>query len=195
MTVTQIDEVLERHRTGLTSDDVAASLDAAYSSIPSAGAAPLSASEVAFLAQNAGGDVAAVIEAWDPQVERAQRIKRATRQVEALISGSVSIAEAASLLQIDRSGISRRIGNGDLYTVTVNGNKRIPRWQITADNALLPGLADIVAAIPYDVPAMTIAAYMQTQQDDLDGATPTQYLTAGGSTRVVAEMVTSLGRW
>src|SRR5439155_24273277 len=62
-----------------------------------------------FLYQYARPNEAAVIDAWSADAERKDRARTALRQLTNAISESVSIKEAAAILNVDRSRISRRI--------------------------------------------------------------------------------------
>jgi hypothetical protein len=76
------------------------------------------------------------------------------------------------------------------------GSWRLPAWQF-AGSGVLPGLETVLAEIPSDQPALVVAAFMTTLQEDLrvDGkpATPRDWLLAGGDPRRVADLASVLG--
>jgi hypothetical protein len=189
-----LDALLARHHIDLTSTEILDELDAAFTRIPEAGAASLSTTEVAFLHQHARPIEAAMIDAWSANDERQDRARTALRQLTNAISGSVSIKEAAAILDVDRSCISRRITGNALWAFDLRGNRRIPRWQFL-DSELLPGLDVIVPAIPRDATPAFLDAFMDTPQPDFDDRTPIEYLAAGGDPTTVVGFIEDLTRW
>ncbi|MCW2628076.1 MAG: hypothetical protein JWR48_4798 [Mycobacterium sp.] len=133
--------LLAKHQIGLTVEEVLDELDSAFAAIP--GATTLSATEVDFLRAHAEPQAAAVIDAWSADDERQARARIALRQLTSALSGSVSIKEAAAILGVDRSRVSRRITGKALWVFDLQGSRRIPRWQFLGEE-LLPGLDVIV---------------------------------------------------
>jgi hypothetical protein len=192
---TRLTEVLERHGTGLAAADVIEGLDAALSQAPRPGAVPMSAAEVAFLRDNGGPQAAEVIDGWDPAAHGRRGAQAAIARVARDTASSMSIAEAAATLGVDRSRISHRLAGGTLWAYTVGGARRIARWQFTAQGALLPGLREVVAAIPEGVTPPTVEAFMRAPLAELGGAAPVGYLADGGDPAVVAGFLAALGEW
>lgn len=189
---TALDTLLAKHHVDLTSDEVLGELDAAFSAIPGPDAAPLAASEVEFLRRHSGA--AEVIDGWSAGRERGHRSRNAVRELAQTLAGSVTIKEAAVMLEVDRSRVSRRITANTLWAFDFRGSRRIPRWQFL-DDGLLPGLDTIVAAIPAGVTAAALDAFMRTAQPDFDDRTPIDYLAAGGDPTLIAGFVADLDRW
>jgi excisionase family DNA binding protein len=194
-TQTRLCEVLDRHGTGLAPADVIAGLDAALSRAPKAGSAPLAAAELAFLRENGGPQAAGVIDSWDPAVQSRRDAEAVIARLARDTASSMSIAEAAATLGVDRSRISHRLAGGTLWAYTVGGARRIPRWQFTAKGVLLPGLRDVVAAIPEGITPPTVEAFMRSPLPELGGAAPVGYLADGGDPGVVAASLAALGEW
>jgi hypothetical protein len=192
--VSELDALLARHHVDLTGDDVMSELDTALAAIPGAGAAPLSATELTFLREHAGSGVAAVLDDWSADSERQARARTALQQLSDAVAGSVSIKEAATILGIDRSRVSRRLSRNALWAFDLNANRRIPRWQFL-NSELLPGLAEIVPAIPRSANPAAIDAFMHTPQPEFGHRTPIEHLAAGGDPTVVAAFLEDLGRW
>jgi hypothetical protein len=192
--VSELDALLARHHGDLTGDDVMSELDTALAAIPGAGAAPLSATELTFLREHAGSGVAAVLDDWTADSERQARARTALQQLSDAVAGSVSIKEAAAILGIDRSRVSRRLSRNALWAFDLNANRRIPRWQFL-NSELLPGLAEIVPAIPRSANPAAIDAFMHTPQPEFDNRTPIEHLAAGGDPTVVAAFLEDLARW
>ena len=189
-----LDALLERHQVDMTSEEVLDQLDSAFATIPGAGAAPLSTGEVQFLRANAGPGAAAVIDNWSGEQERQARARSAVREFGDTLSGSMSIKQAAALLEIDRSRVSRRITGKALWAFDINGNRRIPRWQFLG-RRLLPGLDVIVPAIPRDATPAAVEAFVKTPQSDFGDRTPIEHLAAGGDPTLIADFVSDLARW
>jgi hypothetical protein len=192
--VPALDDLLVRHRINLSGEDVLDELDAAFAAIPEPGAATLSRTEVEFLRAHAGPGAAEVIDEWSPDEERQTRARTALRQLSDAIAGSVSIKEAAVILGVDRSRVSRRITGNALWAFDLRGNRRIPRWQFLGDE-LLPGLDAIVPAIPREATPAVLNVFMHTPQPDFDDRTSIEYLAAGGDPELVARFIEDLTRW
>lgn len=192
--VHRLDALLERHQVDMTSQEVLDQLDSAFATIPGAGAAPLSTDEVHFLRAHAGPPATAVIDNWSGERERQARAGLAVRELGDTLSGSMSIKEAAAVLQIDRSRVSRRITGKTLWAFDIHGSRRIPRWQFL-DRRLLPGLDVIVPAIPLDATPAAVEAFMKIPQPDFGDRTPIEHLAAGGDPTLIAQFISDLTRW
>ncbi|PXW99159.1 hypothetical protein C8E89_14121 [Mycolicibacterium moriokaense] len=185
-------DLLAKHQIDLSVEEVLDELDSAFAAIPLA--TTLSATEVDFLRTHAEPRAAAVIDAWSADNERQARARIALQQLTSAVSGSVSIKEAAAILRVDRSRVSRRISGKALWAFTLQGSRRIPRWQFLGDE-LLPGLDLIVPAIPRGTTPTVLDAFMHTPQTDFDDRTPIEHLAAGGDPALVAGFINDLGRW
>lgn len=192
--VLALEALLARHHVGLTSEEVLDELDSAFGVIPGAGAAPLSGSELEVLREHGGTSAAAVIDSWSGDDERRVRSRAAVRELADLLAGSVNIKEAAVILGVDRSRVSRRITGNVLWAFDLHSSRRIPRWQFLGDE-LLPGLDVVVPAIPRGPTPATVAAFMHAPQPDFGDRTPIEYLAAGGDPKLVAGFLADLARW
>jgi hypothetical protein len=190
-----LERVVNRHNVGLSTADVVAELDAAFGAVTCGGAAPLAASEIDFLRANAGRHGPDVIDSWDPALDRQRQARAAIVRVAHDASASVSIAHAAEMLGVDRSRVSHRLAQGTLWAFAMGRVRRIPRWQFTAEDLLLPGLPAVVAAIPDGLSPVTLEAFMRAPLAELGGIAPIEYLTTGGNPALVAEFVAALGEW
>ena len=154
--------LLAKHQIDLTVEEVLDELDSAFAAIP--GATALSTTEVDFLRAHESL-AAAVIDEWSADNERQARARIAVRQLTGALSGSVSIKEAAAILGVDRSRVSRRITGKALWAFDLQRARRIPRWQFLGDE-LLPGLDVIVPAIPRGTTPAVLDVFMHTAQPD-----------------------------
>lgn len=191
-TAPALGDLLAKHQIDLTVEEVLDELDSAFAAIP--GAATLSAAEVDFLRTHTEPLTAAVIDGWSAEDERQTRARIAVRQLTSALSESVSIKEAAAILGVDRSRVSRRITGKTLWAFDLQGSRRIPRWQFLGGE-LLPGLDVIVPVIPRGATPAALDAFMQTPQPDFDDRTPIEHLAVGGDPALVAGFVEDLGRW
>ncbi|MDP9183263.1 MAG: helix-turn-helix domain-containing protein [Actinomycetota bacterium] len=111
----------------------------------------------------------------------------------ALAATSLTVAEAARLLGITEGRVRHKIGRGDLYALP-SGRRRLPAWQFTADGTL-PGLAQVVRALPQGEHPLGVLAFVTTPQPELELAgtpsTPEQWLRAGGDPGPVTELAAS----
>lgn len=187
-----LDALLAKYQVDLTAQEVLDEIDSALASMP--GPSPLSQNEVEFLRAHAGASTADVIAGWSADTERQDRARAAVRQLTSTLASSASIKEAAAILSLDRSRISRRISGKSLWAFDVGGGRRIPRWQFVG-GALLPGLDVIVPAISDTLSPAAVDAFMHTPQPDFGDRTPIEHLAAGGDPAVVARFVADLGRW
>ena len=190
-----LSDLLTRHRTGLTEQDVVTALEIALSAAHDGGTALLTDAEVAYLREHGGPGVPAALGDRDPADLRRVSADAAVDRVAAAVSGSFSLEEAAHLLGVDRTRISHRLRAGTLWSFTLGRHRRIPRWQILPDGSVLPGLSTLVPAIPVGIEPATVAAFMSTPQGDLGDQAPSRFLAGGGDPRVVADLVADLGRW
>jgi len=109
---------------------------------------------------------------------------------------ALSVNQAADRIGVDSSRIRHRIGDGRLIGWKDRGGWRLPAWQFT-DHDVLPGLETVLAGMPQDQPALVLAKFMTTAQDDLElgerPVSPREWLLAGGSARRVAELASAIG--
>lgn len=121
---------------------------------------------------------------------------RAVAEQAVLHDSALTVGEAASTLGVDTSRIRHRLLDGRLMGWKDRGGWRLPAWQFT-DNGVLPGLEQVLAALPKDQPALVVAAFMTTPQQDLVAGsrpvTPCEWLQAGGEPERVAKLAAMLG--
>jgi len=113
-----------------------------------------------------------------------------------LADSSLSAGDAARTLGVDPSRIRHKLAARRLAGWKDQSGWRLPAWQFTGGGTL-PGLDAVLAAVPEDQPALVVAAFMTTPQDDLvisgERVTPRQWLLAGGSPEPVAALASTLG--
>jgi hypothetical protein len=109
---------------------------------------------------------------------------------------ALTVAGAAERISVDTSRIRHRLADGRLAGWKDHGGWRLPVWQFT-DDGVLPGLDAVLAETPEDQPALVVAGFMTTPQEDLPTAgeptTPRDWLLAGGDPAPVARLASTLG--
>ncbi|ELB91098.1 hypothetical protein Rwratislav_20931 [Rhodococcus wratislaviensis IFP 2016] len=191
--VDSLDALLAKHHVDLTAGEMLRELDAALTAVPAA-SDTLSAGEIEFLRTHAGEGVGEVLDQWSSVAEIRARAVEIARQTVTVLADSLDVKEAAALLGIDRSVVSRRLTARTLWAFDLHGHRRIPRWQFVGDD-VLPGLSAVVAAIPSTASPVSVAALMHTSQPDLGDRTPLEHLAAAADPAPVVALVESLDTW
>lgn len=192
MTIT-IDDVLGRHGIDPTDSEFIDAIDRALSAIGAPDGQVLSDSERAFLAEHGGSGASEAAQRSGANIH-AERLARTMAAARDELGSLLTSAEAAELLQVDRSVVSRRITGGRMLATGAQGRHRIPDWQIVGGR-LLPHLTEVISAIPSDADLADVAALMHTEQDELFGRTPAAHLAAGGDAAPVLGLLDALTAW
>ncbi len=121
---------------------------------------------------------------------------RAVAEQAVLHDSALTVTEAAKIVGVDTSRIRHRLLARRLMGWKDRGGWRLPAWQFTG-HGVLPGLEQVLAALPVDQPALVVAAFMTTRQEDLlarsQPITPCDWLLAGGDPQRVARLAAMLG--
>jgi hypothetical protein len=121
---------------------------------------------------------------------------RAVAEQAVLHDSALTVSEAARTIGVDTSRIRHRLLARRLMGWKDRGGWRLPAWQFT-EHGVLPGLEQILAALPTDQPALVVAAFMTTPQEDLmarsRAITPCEWLQSGGDPERVARLAAMLG--
>jgi hypothetical protein len=195
--MTSAQDVFARHFPGLSPEEV----DAELSRTPAAGATPISAAAVGFLAEHGGEEARVAIEKYDDAEVQRDRAVTAAQTLEELLESSWSLELAAQMLGVSRSRVSHRISSQTLYAFTLQGRRHVPQWQfVTASKGErgvepVPGLARIVPLIPRGLHPLAVRAFMETPLEDLDRKSPTTFLASHGPVEAVEELLVALGHW
>ncbi|MFF2053747.1 hypothetical protein ACFVU2_19240 [Leifsonia sp. NPDC058194] len=113
------------------------------------------------------------------------------------VTGSLSATEAAQRLGIDSSRIRHRLSKGSLLGFMIAGKRRLPAWQFTDDSKqpVLPGLSQVILALPHDMHPASVQNFMTTPQEDLliddREVTPVEWLRLGGDPQEVVDILDS----
>lgn len=115
----------------------------------------------------------------------------------ALIETSLSTAEAAAMLGVDVSRIRQRIRDRSLFGVEYEGEWRLPRFQFERKR-VLPGLAEVLAALPPELNPLDVATWFLQPNVDLEAdeekpaPSPRAWLLRGGSPKTLAQLARHL---
>jgi hypothetical protein len=85
----------------------------------------------------------------------------------ALIETSLSTAVVAAMLEVDVSRIRQRIRNRSLLGIEYEGEWRLPRFQFERKR-VLPGLAEVLAALPAELNPLDVATWFLEPNIDLE---------------------------
>lgn len=107
----------------------------------------------------------------------------------------------AELLEIDDADVAQLVVEGQLYAFSSGPSLRFPTWQFVegdrADQRTVPGLVDLVVAIPRSMHPASVLGFMLTPQDDLRvqgrRVTPLRWLKDGGDVEDVLDILTERG--
>jgi hypothetical protein len=85
----------------------------------------------------------------------------------ALLETSYTTAEAARHLKVDVSRIRQRLRERSLFGIDYDGEKRLPRFQFER-HQVLPGLRDVIGALPEALNPLDIAEWFLLPNPDLE---------------------------
>jgi hypothetical protein len=105
------------------------------------------------------------------------------------LSDALSREEAGRRLGISPQAVSKRRAAGQLVALERGRERFFPAWQFRED-AVLPGLADVIDVYPGTPLSLTVWATSPCA--DLDGRTPAQTLTRRDGVQQVLEAATAL---
>jgi hypothetical protein len=109
----------------------------------------------------------------------------------ALLETSWTTGEVAALLKVDVSRIRQRLRERSLYGVEYDGERRLPRFQFERGK-VLPGLREVLAALPAALNPLDVAQWVLARNPDLElggcALSPRDWLLRGESVATVIEL-------
>lgn len=105
-----------------------------------------------------------------------------------VVANSLTVAEAARLLDCDEDDVRRSCARGDFCAPDL---PRYPKWQFAAGR-IVPGLRDVISAFPGGTHPLAVEGFMLDPNVDLDGRTPVEWLTKGGEVTEVVDLAAIL---
>ena len=85
----------------------------------------------------------------------------------ALLQTSFTTSQAAEYLKVDISRIRQRLRERSLFGVEYDGERRLPRFQFERKH-VLPGLREVLEALPEQINALDVAVWFLTPNADLE---------------------------
>lgn len=156
-----------------------------------ASVAPLSPADEDFLDAHSG-----VTPATEEQVTAA--MAATTAELVALVETSLSAGEVAEATGRDASTVRHWVRDGALYALKVGGNgRRLPRFQFTDDGRPLPGLRQVLGALPAGLHPLSVLGFFTSPKPELEIAdvatSPRDWLAGGGDPRPVEALAGGRG--
>jgi hypothetical protein len=109
----------------------------------------------------------------------------------ALLETSLTTAEAARYLKVDVSRIRQRLRERSLFGIDYDGERRLPRFQFERKQ-VLPGLREVISALPEGQNPLDVAEWFLTPNPDLEfenrALSPRDWLLKGESVGVVVQL-------
>jgi len=111
----------------------------------------------------------------------------------ALLETSFSTSQAAKYLKVDASRVRQRLRERSIYGIEYDGQKRLPRFQFER-RKVIPGLADVLRALPPGMSPLDVAEWFLSPNPDLDlegrraPASPREWLLSGRSVAAVVAL-------
>lgn len=114
----------------------------------------------------------------------------------AVLAGSLPVGEVAHRLGIDTSRVRHRLAAKQLIGIRRADGWRLPAWQFGADGRPLPGLEQVVRALPADVHPVSVARFFATPVPELrvgrGAVSPRDWLAGGGAPSAVVALARDL---
>jgi hypothetical protein len=109
----------------------------------------------------------------------------------ALLETSYTTSEASKHLKVDVSRVRQRLREGTLFGVEYDGERRLPRFQFER-RQVLPGLREVMAALPAGLNPLDVAQWFLAPNPDLEvgkeNLSPREWLLRGKPVEAVAAL-------
>ena len=109
----------------------------------------------------------------------------------ALLETSYTTSEAAKQLKVDVSRVRQRLRERTLFGVEYDGERRLPRFQFER-RRVLPGLREVMAALPVGLNPIDVAQWFLARNPDLEVAeensSPREWLLRGKPVETVVAL-------
>jgi hypothetical protein len=176
-------------KTGLQEEDLAAFLRDAFGEIARVRAASqaLSTGQRAVLSELGSDGNAADMDL----------LARSATFSAALEAGELSVAQVADRIGIDTSRVRHRLASGHLLGRRRGGSWRLPAWQFGDDGRPIPGLPEVLAALPGGLPLIVVWGFLTAPVPELAVSdrprTPMEWLAGGGTAEPVIDLAAGVG--
>lgn len=103
----------------------------------------------------------------------------------AMLSLALTEAEVEEMLGIGASRVRQRVADRSLYAVTIGRARRFPAFQFH-DRNLIPGIGNVLKAMPRDLHPLEVETWLTRPDPDLtiedgEALSPREWLISGGS--------------
>jgi hypothetical protein len=109
----------------------------------------------------------------------------------ALLDTSYTTSEASKHLKVDVSRVRQRLREGTLFGIEYDGERRLPRFQFER-RQVLPGLREVMAALPPGLNPLDVAQWFLAPNPDLEvgkeNLSPREWLLRGKPVEAVAAL-------
>lgn len=133
--------------------------------------------------------------AFSPEAAAANKLyeaQSAAADVSKLQASVLTTREVANRLGIPPDNVRQQLQRGSLYAVAlVSGRKALPQWQFT-DAGPLPGLREVLAALPRDFHPLDVESVMTEPDESLGDRSPREWLATGGAVEPVLRLLSGL---
>jgi hypothetical protein len=114
----------------------------------------------------------------------------------AVLAGALPVGEVARRLGIDSSRVRHRLASRQLLGIRRTDGWRLPAWQFGVDGHVLPGLEQVLRALPADVHPVMIARFFASPAPELRmgraTVSPRDWLAGGGAPALVVALARDL---
>jgi hypothetical protein len=114
----------------------------------------------------------------------------------AVLAGALSVGEVARALGVDASRVRHRLAARQLLGIRRTDGWRLPSWQFGVDGQVLPGLEQVLRAMPTSLHPVVVARFFATPSPDLRvgraGVSPRDWLAGGGDPTAVVALARDL---
>lgn len=187
----ELQDVLAGAGTSLSVGDLAAGLRALLDNGFTRAGVPMTAAEHAYLREHSG-----LPAEGGPQ--RAQTAVDAGGEAVAhLVASSLSAAELALSAGVDGSTVRHWVRRGEVVSVPGARGRRFPLFQLGQDRRPLPGLREVLAALPDGLHPLSVERFLTTPDTDLvvddEQVSPRQWLLQGGAVADAVAVAQTVG--
>lgn len=131
---------------------------------------------------------------WDAPAKASVAEVTNTLAAQLLAGDRLTTREVAARIGVSPSTVTRRIERRELLAVRDSrGRLLLPAWQFTRA-AALPGWHEVAPALA-GIDLRTVEAFLEAEQDELDGLSALAWLSAGRDPQPVAALAQTVTSW
>jgi hypothetical protein len=117
---------------------------------------------------------------------------RAAARYAQLLTSGLTVKEAAAQLLVTEGRVRQRLADSSLYGLPTPRGWRLPLFQFSVDGAALPGLEQVLAALPSALHPLSVTGFFTRSHPDLvidgESVSPAEWLAAGGNVDAVVDL-------